>query len=72
MNVYGNGKGWTTDPPTVEGLYRAINRDGFAYWVAVHQYEGKYLVSRMGYGHDITLDNYTHWLGPLPIPEPPR
>lgn len=66
---------WTTEPPKQRGLYRAIDTKGIGWWVHVSQEpyrEDVFYVSRFGYGHNVSLDNFTHWLGPLPMPEPPK
>lgn len=64
------GKDWTTEPPTVEGLYKAKTKGGSTVWVL--------LVSvKFGYCecfYDSTMydiSNFTRWLGPIPEPEPP-
>jgi hypothetical protein len=64
---------WTTNPPTEPGLYRAKRWDGgFVNWVEVGEFTHGYPFVLM-YGSDVTLglDEFTHWLGPLPVPEPP-
>jgi hypothetical protein len=66
---------WTTEPPTVEGLYRVVCKDssclgsaGDAAWV---EFAGDIV---WGPGSDVPDDvgNYSHWLGPIPAPEPPE
>jgi hypothetical protein len=63
---------WTTDPPKVEGWY----------WTKSKLFDKPFVVdvreTGLGLGAFITndkgrfpLDVFTHWLGPLPIPEPP-
>jgi hypothetical protein len=65
--------GWTTDPPTEEGLYFLKLIDpkreewaGMVQCVFVYLNDGKpYHSLQNGF-------SVTHWLGPLPIPEPPK
>lgn len=58
---------WTTEPPTAEGFY----------WVRVRnnrtgetETDMQYLGGEHGYTVP-DLSSATHWLGPLPVPEPP-
>jgi hypothetical protein len=65
---------WTTELPTVEGWYWVRNikgviwceevfvKDGVSCWM--HDEDAEY--------NPIKLDYFTHWLGPIPPPEPPE
>ena len=58
---------WSTDPPTEDGWYWAYDReDSFLDLV-------RYSDSGATMWSDKTIAKlFTHWLGPLPKPEPPR
>jgi hypothetical protein len=74
MKVYSNGQGWTTELPTQTGLYRAIAEDnGLAYWVELSDLAdiGVFSVRYFGNDVDYSVSDFAHWLGPLPVPEPP-
>lgn len=59
--------GWTTTPPTEEGWYWAIHEAvGYMDLVKVCKLTEDYLTTENG-----PLYVFTHWLGPLPPPEPP-
>ena len=67
---------WTTTPPTVEGKYWVYNKVGDIHLCDVYEYKGKLFIPD-GYYGDIDLpvekqEYYSHWLGPLPVPEPPK
>jgi hypothetical protein len=59
---------WSTEPPKVEGWY----------WVKIEREPEVVYIQTVGYGfltaHGHSLDRRkpTHWLGPLPLPEPPQ
>lgn len=63
---------WTAEPPTQEGWYWAspgIHRvDCEIVWV-IRQSNGELVIS--GDEWNEPLDVIKHWLGPLPVPEPP-
>jgi hypothetical protein len=65
---------WTKEPPTQEGWYWVRGpRDGF---MIVQYYNKKRVIKALiaGAGGNIhygELKLITHWLGPLPVPEPP-
>jgi hypothetical protein len=69
---------WTTEPPTVEGDYFVWAKDD-AYFriptiVKVVDVEPNTITPVLTLwfgGHEYNLDRVTHWLGPLPVPEPP-
>jgi hypothetical protein len=64
---------WTTEPPTQEGWYWALVDRKNPTPSIVH------VVSAFSHGklfieigrEEEPLDWYSHWLGPLPVPEPP-
>lgn len=70
---------WTTEPPTEEGWYWVKNK-----YTGAHDIEPVYLVKvthienqvvwsieiNGGSGEDFSY--FSHWLGPLPVPEPPQ
>jgi hypothetical protein len=72
---------WTTEPPTQVGYYWVYNKDigrTWAFMVEVHAVGAENtklaneLVARDSFGRrDRPLSEFTHWLGPLPMPEPP-
>jgi len=61
---------WTTTLPTVPGWWWTWN--GYEAWpILLHEWQGRLF-------HQITTDieesvekTGTHWLGPIPVPEPP-
>lgn len=65
---------WTTTPPTVEGWYWVIqdrvNPSPEIVKVSGAFAHGK-LYAEMG-NSEYSLELFTHWLGPLPVPEPPK
>jgi len=71
---YARNLKWTTTPPTVEGWYWVINAKGemwcdkvFIQDSAPHWYnEDEHMYN------PIILDYFTHWLGPLPVPDAPE
>lgn len=65
------GLRWTVDPPTEPGHYRAIDKLGRGVWVDVRKIKDHVYVD-YGDGNAVELFNFTHWLGPLPDPEPPK
>jgi hypothetical protein len=51
---------WTTEPPTAEGWYWVYKKGGAP---TIKEYRG------------VVVDVYfpdTYWLGPIPIPDPPK
>ena len=70
MSVYGKhvcNLEWTTEPPTEGGWYWIRYPDGEIACVEVF-----YSLGNMETDSDYVLDTVTHWLGPLPVPEPPE
>jgi hypothetical protein len=61
---------WTTEPPTEPGLYRAVHKDKTVGWVMVGKRHG--WVLKFGDDGISKKEDFTHWLGPLPVPEPPH
>jgi carbonic anhydrase len=67
--------GWTTDPPTEEGWYWAVPQSGVfrkaypALIVYVHEDPNAGCLMVMA---DTPLIDFTHWIGPLPPPDPPQ
>ncbi len=68
---------WTTEPPTQTGLYWAFNEhmtiDGVDA-VDVYGSNNSLLVAfELGDNYDTmqSLSRWTHWMGPLSVPEPP-
>jgi hypothetical protein len=59
---------WTTTPPTQAGWYWVV-ADGSLIPIVLHV---RILESGDRYNGDYNLDHVTHWLGPLPVPEPPE
>jgi hypothetical protein len=78
MNVYGNGKGWTTDPPTEEGWYwvNVKYQQNFQEKTKVVMLycneQGLFQHSPDDYEFFPDEKNFIHWLGPLPVPESPK
>lgn len=63
---------WTTTPPTVEGWYWVKPRyldDSIEPYI-VEAKQGKAYVT--GDDQPDDFDMFSHWLGPLPVPEPPQ
>lgn len=57
---------WTTELPTRSGMYKARHINGDLYWRDV-VVNGAYVNFNDVQAGD--LNQYTHWLGPLPEPE---
>ena len=66
---------WTTTPPTVPGWYWVRKHNGDIDIDNVYECKGMFFIAD-GYFGDldlaVTKASYTHWLGPLPIPELPK
>lgn len=70
---------WTTTPPTVPGWYWAYDTgpnsedlNPFLQVVHVDYVDDKLVFDAIGlFDSHEALDWFTHWLGPLPEPEPP-
>lgn len=72
---------WTTEPPTEGGTYWAWvhveNRSGKSYpqVIDIYIHEGEihidWPVSGYEWDPNFEVKDITHWLGPLPVPEPP-
>jgi hypothetical protein len=64
---------WTTDKPTEPGLYWAWDR---IHILAVDAYihRGKIVLFELGEGYNLmqSVDAFSHFIGPLPIPDPPQ
>jgi hypothetical protein len=66
---------WTTTPPTVEGWYWALDvlfqhiEPVYVEWSIPDR---KFIVNQMRNGKEMELSDFSHWLGPLPVPEPPN
>jgi hypothetical protein len=79
MKVYSNGQGWTTTPPTVEGWYWAkikpskdtLDFTPDRYCVYVRHDVDAWEAWCIPFEYNLSLNYFTHWLGPLPLPEPP-
>jgi hypothetical protein len=64
--------GWTTEPPTEPGWYWVKHkRHTDVFMVSVAHDDDKVLTVYSD-GYPVPADNLTHWLGPLPPPEPPK
>jgi hypothetical protein len=66
------GLRWTTDPPTVGGWYwlyfKSAGTPLHCLFVQLDQWGDPWVDS-----DDIwAFENVTHWLGPIPTPEPPQ
>ena len=66
---------WKTAPPTKPGWYWARDKETFLQIVRVfladHGNAGNRLEVWLDTYESEELSDYTHWLGPLPVPEPP-
>jgi hypothetical protein len=63
---------WTTEPPTQDGWFWAIG-PGNPVVVRVIEGNPSHFVGFInGVGGAYPVDYFSHWLGPLPIPEPPK
>lgn len=72
---------WTTEPPTQEGWYwfRAsgfMQSGMFTELSYVSVMNGvvsfKPLIDGYEWDHEYEVEDVTHWLGPLPVPAPPK
>jgi hypothetical protein len=62
---------WLTEPPTQEGMYQAYNEEVGVRWVDVAPDGiGDFLTAYAG-GVPSRIGYYSHWLGPIPIADPP-
>ena len=80
--AYAQKMKWTTEPPTKPGWYwvrvpqsHASMRGGI-FVVSIEIFGGKQHIDWLvdGYEWDPPFEesHITHWLGPLPVPEPPK
>jgi hypothetical protein len=73
---------WTTEPPEESGLYwfRASNWKSDDKPVTEQSYISvingvvsfRPLIDGYEWEHEYEVKDVTHWLGPLPVPEPPK
>lgn len=70
---------WTTTPPTEPGWYWATERHVALPKIVFARHvgtldggKGKPIFSIDEDGDIHSVFEYTHWLGPLPVPEPPK
>jgi hypothetical protein len=63
--VYGK---WTTEPPTKEGWYWAVDNENEI--EIVEFTDGELYVT--GWENAVAENHFTHWCGPIPAPEPPK
>ncbi len=70
---------WTTEPPMQDGWYYSIKGDfpGSVDLVQVVMFPDpdtdRLAIVHVYNDSDLyTLHDFTHWLGPLPVPEPPK
>ena len=67
---------WTTEVPTKMGYYwacvRADARDTGVYIVKVVHAFNELVATIPGKGYKQYLESFTHWMGPLDIPEAPK
>jgi len=61
---------WTTTPPTDPGWYWAKNKYERVSIVRLDFIHGPVVWSVGEDGYNLP-EQFTHWIGPLPIPEPP-
>ena len=67
LSIEGRGFVWTKEPPTIDGWYWAM-RLGVPEMVSV---ELPLVWWPVGGDPMIRLSEFSHWLGPIPFPEPP-
>lgn len=86
LKVRSNSKGelipsdqWNDTRPVEPGWYWAFREgdqpeDMEVVCIIRHQFESDVplLIRRAGYAYDLRNSGFTHWLGPLPVPEPPQ
>ncbi len=66
---------WTTEPPTQEGWYWARTNKGQPFIIRVGFYGTGQTGTLWAYDTErnmLDLDVLDYWLGPLPVPEPPK
>jgi hypothetical protein len=66
------GLEWTTSQPTEPGRYWAITNYEAMDVVDVVVIENGGSVWVVGCDESLKFKDFTHWLGPLPVPEPPQ
>ena len=72
--LFDGGKTWTTEPPTEPGWYwvhTTPEDDPINPVTEVVELEGPGAAFTLK-EHGLSLNTRTHWLGPLPEPEPPK
>lgn len=64
--------GWATEPPKEAGWYWVKELKGDE--IIIARLDDDYTVLAWGddYWCDVDIRQITHWLGPLPMPEPPQ
>lgn len=62
---------WTTTPPTEPGWYQVPFEGGIVF-VEVREYINKLVVWATGDDSPDEFSDYSHWLGPIPLAEPPK
>lgn len=66
---------WKTAPPTVDGWYWVSadwRDDAFQVFVDTTHLQSKIIVWVAGSDVWSEIEEFTHWLGPLPVPAPPK
>lgn len=66
---------WTTEPPTETGLYWAFNgAEVSPVDVYLDGSNSRLVCFELGDKYDQVQDvnDFSYWLGPLPVPEPPK
>lgn len=67
------GTEWTTTPPTEPGLYWAWDGERvLAITVGYDEHVDGLWAFEQQSQYGSRLNSYSHWLGPLPVPEPPK
>lgn len=68
---------WTTEPPTQEGWYWAAG-EGLeiqlcnVVWNILDRDNARFQAMQAGNNDMLEFSEFTHWLGPLPVPEIPK
>lgn len=62
---------WTTEPPTQDGWYWTVEANDI-FIVEVSKIGSRMIVNYFGTLEESRVDEFTYWLGPLPIPDPPK
>lgn len=71
LKLWEGMKQWTTEPPRVEGVFWAMRLGEPLIVEVFFSYKDKLMADLTDEELPRELSEFTHWLGPLPVPELP-